>query len=59
MEVIYFLIACSIVVAAGFLVAFIWAVKSGQYKDTYTPAVRILFDNPESKDINNTKENEH
>lgn len=32
-------------VAAGFLIAFLWAVKSGQYKDTYTPSVRILFDN--------------
>jgi cbb3-type cytochrome oxidase maturation protein len=32
-------------VAGGFLLAFIWAVKSGQYDDQYTPSVRILFDN--------------
>jgi nitrogen fixation-related uncharacterized protein len=27
-----------------FLVAFIRAVKSGQYDDDYTPSVRMLFD---------------
>jgi cbb3-type cytochrome oxidase maturation protein len=25
-------------------VAFIWAVKSGQFKDTYTPSVRIILE---------------
>lgn len=44
MEVIYLLIGCSILVALVFLVAFIWNVRSGQYDDTYSPAVRILFD---------------
>ncbi len=34
-------------VAGGFLVAFIWAVKSGQYDDKYTPSVRMLFDDKE------------
>jgi len=33
-----------LLVASGFLVAFIWAVKSGQYKDTYTPSVRIILE---------------
>jgi len=32
-------------VALGFLIAFIIAVKKGQYKDTHTPAIRVLFDN--------------
>lgn len=36
-------------VAAGFLIAFLWAVKSGQYKDTYTPSIRILFDEENNK----------
>ena len=31
--------------ALGFLIAFIIAVKKGQYKDTHTPAIRVLFDN--------------
>ncbi|HAP70199.1 MAG TPA: cbb3-type cytochrome oxidase assembly protein CcoS, partial [Flavobacteriales bacterium] len=33
MEVIFLLIALSIIVAVGFLAAFLWAVKSGQYDD--------------------------
>jgi cbb3-type cytochrome oxidase maturation protein len=55
MSVIYLLISISIVVALGFLIAFIRAVKTGQYDDDYTPSVRMLFDdeliaeNPQSK----------
>lgn len=44
MSVIYILITVSIFVALLFLVAFIKAVKSGQYDDDYTPSVRMLFD---------------
>jgi len=44
MSVIYLLISVSIFVAIGFFVAFIIAVKSGQYDDDYTPSVRMLFD---------------
>jgi cbb3-type cytochrome oxidase maturation protein len=44
MSVIYILITISIVVAIAFLIAFIKAVKSGQYDDDYTPSVRMLFD---------------
>lgn len=44
MTAIYFLIACSIIIAFVFLCAFFWANKQGQYDDTYTPSVRILFD---------------
>lgn len=38
------LIGVSLLVAVGFLIAFIWSVRSGQYDDDYTPSVRILFD---------------
>lgn len=31
-------------VAIGFLVAFLWAVRDNQYEDDYTPSVRMLFD---------------
>jgi nitrogen fixation-related uncharacterized protein len=31
------------------LIAFLWSVKSGQYSDTYTPSVRMLFDDEKSK----------
>lgn len=44
MSVIYLLLAVSIVVALIFFVAFIVSVKSGQYDDSYTPSVRMLFD---------------
>ncbi|HHP7240314.1 MAG TPA: cbb3-type cytochrome oxidase assembly protein CcoS [Cyclobacteriaceae bacterium] len=46
MKVIFLLIGISILLAAGFLIAFLWAWKSGQYEDDYSPSVRILFDNP-------------
>lgn len=42
MNVILILIGISLVLAVGFLTAFIWAVKSGQYEDTCTPSMRIL-----------------
>ncbi len=44
MSVIYLLISISIVIAIGFFIAFILAVKTGQYDDDYTPSVRMLFD---------------
>ncbi len=44
MEVLYITIGVSIVVALIFFFAFIKSVKSGQYDDTYTPSVRMLFD---------------
>jgi cbb3-type cytochrome oxidase maturation protein len=44
MEVLYITIGVSIVVALLFFYAFIRSVKSGQYEDTYTPSVRMLFD---------------
>jgi len=44
MEVVYITIGVSIIVAIFFFIAFIMSVKSGQYDDTYTPSVRMLFD---------------
>lgn len=54
MSVIYLLISISIVVAIAFFIAFIRAVKSGQYDDDYTPSVRMLFDD-EVKQNKNTQ----
>lgn len=45
MSVIFLLIIFSLLLAIGFLIAFIWSVKDGQFDDDYTPSVRILFDN--------------
>ncbi len=44
MEIIFVLVVISLLVALVFLFAFIWAVRSGQYEDDYSPSVRILFD---------------
>lgn len=44
MNIIYLLLALSVVVALIFFVAFIFSVKKGQYDDVYTPSVRMLFD---------------
>ena len=45
MSVIFILIIASLTIAIGFLIAFLWSVKTNQYDDDYTPSVRILFDN--------------
>lgn len=45
MEVIFLLIAVSLVLAVTFLVLFFKAMKGGQFDDDYTPSVRILFEN--------------
>lgn len=42
MSVILLLIPLSVVIAGGFLAAFFWAVRSGQYDDTGTPSLRVL-----------------
>lgn len=44
MSVLIILILVSVFVAGGFLVAFLWSVKTGQMDDDYTPSVRMLFD---------------
>lgn len=44
MKVILLLIALSLLVALGFLVAFFWAVGTGQYEDEVTPSIRMLFE---------------
>jgi cbb3-type cytochrome oxidase maturation protein len=42
MSVIVLLIVAGGTVAAGFLAAFVWAVRSGQFDDMTSPAWRIL-----------------
>ena len=48
MGIIVLMVIVSVLLAAGFLFAFIWATKSGQFDDDYTPSVRILFDDNKS-----------
>jgi cbb3-type cytochrome oxidase maturation protein len=49
MSVIIVLIIIGGVIATGFLIAFLWAVLSGQYDDTVSPSVRMLYDDKKSK----------
>ena len=51
MSVIILLIAAGGTVASGFLAAFVWAVRAGQFDDTCTPAVRVLLDSRTSRDV--------
>lgn len=50
MIVILLLILLSLLVAGGFLLAFFWAVGTGQYDDDVTPSIRILFDSESTTD---------
>ena len=49
MNIIILLVVVSLILALGFLFTFIWALKSGQYDDDYTPSVRILFDDEDDE----------
>lgn len=53
MSVLIVLVVVSVLVAGGFLAAFIWSVRKGQYDDDYTPSVRILFDDTVSTEKTN------
>lgn len=55
MSVIYVLLAISIIVAVLFFAAFIIAVRNGQYDDSYTPSVRMLFED----ELVKTKTSDH
>jgi cbb3-type cytochrome oxidase maturation protein len=58
MHVIVILIGFSLLVAVGFLIAFLWAVRSGQYDDDVSPGMRMLFEDKKkesSNQINNNK----
>ncbi len=49
MNILYILIGVSLFAALIFLAMFIWAVKTGQFEDNYTPSVRILFEENEEE----------
>lgn len=59
MGIVIFLLIASVLVAGGFLIAFIWAIRHGQFDDLETPAVRVIFDEtsvPLDKKQNNINE---
>ena len=44
MGMIYIMLVVSLLIAVFFLISFLWATKSGQFEDDYTPSVRILYE---------------
>lgn len=65
MIILVVLISISLIIAVGFLIGFLWNMKSGQYDDTYTPSIRMLFedeitkDKPHNKGINDDSSKQH
>jgi cbb3-type cytochrome oxidase maturation protein len=62
MNVIYGLLAISIIVALVFFGLFIFSVKKGQFDDDYTPSVRMLFDDElvkKGSDVKTKNENKN
>jgi cbb3-type cytochrome oxidase maturation protein len=59
MTIIHLLIPLSILMAGGFLWAFFWAVRSGQFDDTCTPSMRILTDEATARNPTRSKSSEN
>tara|TARA_R100000935_G_C2816818_1_gene157722 strand:- start:828 stop:1037 length:210 start_codon:yes stop_codon:yes gene_type:complete len=53
------LLIISLLVAILFFILFVFSVKKGQYDDTYTPAVRMLFEDELVKNPENSKAEEN
>jgi cbb3-type cytochrome oxidase maturation protein len=58
MGIITLLISISISIALVFLGIFLWSLRSGQFDDTVTPAMRMIFDDhkPQQNENEETKE---
>ncbi len=54
MKIMFLLVGASMLVALGFLMAFLWANRSGQFDEGETPAMRILFDPEDITDSSKT-----
>jgi cbb3-type cytochrome oxidase maturation protein len=54
LSALFVLIGISILVAGGFLAAFLWSVNKGQFDDDYTPSIRMLFDDELKKTTTST-----
>ncbi|MGA9271179.1 MAG: cbb3-type cytochrome oxidase assembly protein CcoS [Lutimonas sp.] len=59
MNIIFMLIAASLVIAILFFILFVKSVKSGQYDDVYTPSVRMLFEDELVNQKKTDPENNH
>ena len=57
MKIMLLLILFSLTIAAGFLLAYLWAARNGQFDDDYTPSIRMLFDETESLPADQNSDN--
>ncbi len=46
MSVLFVLIPLALVMVAGFVAAYAWSSRSGQFDDLTTPAMRALHEDP-------------
>ena len=58
MDILYLMIMCSVSLAVVFLIIFIINAKKGQFEDDESPAVRILLDKDNPKDVEEEKSKE-
>lgn len=49
MNILFILVPVALVLAAGGVAAFLWAVRNGQYDDVQTPALRVLLDDADER----------
>lgn len=51
MQILFFMIGVSLTMGLVFLGAFLWATRSGQNDDLFTPGMRVLMEdeNPENQ----------
>jgi cbb3-type cytochrome oxidase maturation protein len=45
-SVLYVLVPLALVLVVGFVIAFVWGARTGQFDDLSTPAYRPLLDDP-------------
>lgn len=44
MNLLYLILPLALLIGAGFVAAFVWATRKGQFDDLETPAMRALFE---------------
>ncbi len=52
MDILFVAIPIALLVAGFFIAAFLWGVRTGQWDDVETPAVRMLFDDENESKTN-------
>jgi cbb3-type cytochrome oxidase maturation protein len=49
MSVLFIVVPLALLVVIAAIAAFVWSARSGQFDDTTTPAMRVLFDDDEER----------